>query len=134
MIRNRWAVLTILLGLASGASAQEPPRAKYGTHDVFLVLVQVKPTKIGKISWDPADGKPDLRVIISNEGSGKTFISDVAKDTYFVKFDLKDPILEVAEGDILEILVFDEDLTDHDMAGLSRKSLTPGCWPRRSWT
>ena len=37
------------------------------------------------------------------------------------------PVLEVTpDGDILDILVYDEDLTDHDVIGMSRKVITTG--------
>jgi hypothetical protein len=143
MNRHRWAVLTLsatVLGVglvSSGVPAQGPAkpspdgqlaylRSEDATYDAFLVSLEVEETKANGSAWDPAGGKPDLRVIISNERSGKTFISEVAKDTYSVNFNLKAPILDVAEGDILEILVYDEDLVDHDIVGLSRKALTSG--------
>ena len=42
-------------------------------------------------------GKPYLRIIISNERSGKTFISGVDKDTYSVDFDPAVRILDDPE-------------------------------------
>ena len=96
------------------------------TYDVFLVSIQVQPKKVNGSSWDPAEGKPDIRVIISNERSGKPSLSVVAKDTLSVTFDHKMPVLEVTDGDILDILVYDEDLADHDVIGMSRKVITTG--------
>jgi len=144
MICHRWEDVILratVIGIAlvlSGASASEPaepraarqesgPRAESDArHELFLVSLKVKETKAGGSSGDPAGGKPDLRIILTNERSGKTFISNVVKDTDSVKFDLKDRVLDVAEGDILGILVFDEDLIDHDIMGLSTMSLTSG--------
>jgi hypothetical protein len=144
MNRSRQIILTLaatVLGIwlvSSGASAQKPVKPSPvgplaylragddSTYDAFLVSIKVRETKANGSSWDPAGGKPDLRVIISNERSGKTFISDVAKDTLSVNFDLKGPILDVAEGDILDFLVYDEDLADHDIVGLSKKAITSG--------
>jgi hypothetical protein len=146
MNRSRLVIFTLgatLLGiglLQSSVSAQKQKPVKPSpvgqvaylraagdvTYDLFLVSVKVRETKANGHSWDPAGGKPDLRVIISNERSGKTFLSNVAKDTFSVDFALKDSILDVAEGDILDILVYDEDLADHDIVGISRKALTSG--------
>jgi hypothetical protein len=146
MVCYRWAdvalratVVGIGIGLVlSGASATEPaepPPTRQestlrpesdATHELFLVSLKVKQTKADGSSWDPAGGKPDLRIILTNERSGKTFISTVAKDTYSVKFDLKERVLDVAEGDILGVVVFDEDLIDHDIVGVSTKALTAG--------
>src|SRR6476469_5983507 len=102
----RWVVLTlckIVLGVglvSSGASAQEAGKTPPGirsvgapTYYVFPVAIQVQPKKANGSSWDPAEGKPDIRVIISNERSGKTFLSVVAKDTLSVTFDHKTPVL-----------------------------------------
>jgi hypothetical protein len=138
---SRWAVRATVIGIGlvlSGASAQEPaeppparqdsgPRAESeATHELFLVSLHVKKTKADGSSWDLAGGKPDLRIILTNERSGKTFISHVAKDTYAVEFALKERVLDVAEGDILGILVLDEDVIDHDIVGVSTQALTPG--------
>jgi len=127
MLRNRWAVLTLgatLVGI--GLTSRNLRAGEDSTHDVFLVSIKVQETKANGSSWDPAGGKPDLRIVMSNERSGKTFLSDVAKDTFSVEFHLKGPVLDVADGDILDILVIDEDLTDHDIVGLSRKAITTG--------
>jgi hypothetical protein len=144
MVRNRWAVLTLgvtVLGiglLLSRASARGPLElsptalpATLGTADdtvyeVYLASIEVHETKADGSAWDVGGGKPDLRIIMSNERSGKTFVSELAKDTYAVKFEPKVRVLDVVEGDILDNLVFDEDLLDHDLVGLSRKALTAG--------
>ena len=138
---DRWAVRATVIGIGmvlSGASAPgpaEPPPARQdsglraegeATHELFLVALKVKETKADGSSWDVAGGKPDLRIILTNERSGKTFLSHVAKDTYSVAFDLKERVLDVAEGDILGILVLDEDVIDHDVVGVSKKALTAG--------
>jgi hypothetical protein len=124
----------VLSGASAPAPAGPPPAQQESglraesdaTHELFLVSLTVKETKADGSSWDPFGGKPDLRVIISNERSGKTFVSDVAKDTFSVTFALKNRVLDVAEGDILGILVLDEDMVDHDIVGISTKALTAG--------
>jgi hypothetical protein len=138
---SRWAVRATVLGIGlvlSGASASEPaepPPARQesglraesdATHELFLVSLNVKKTKADGSSWDVAGGKPDLKILLTNERSGKTFISHVAKDTDSIEFDLKERVLDVAEGDLLGILVLDEDLIDHDIVGVSTTALTPG--------
>ena len=124
---HRWAVLTlgaITLGMVltpHGLRAQSD--AKY---DVSLVSLQVEETKANGSAWDVGGGKPDLMLIVSNERSGKTVITKVAKDSYSVAFDPKARALEVEDGDILDILVLDEDILDSDIVGISRKAITGG--------
>jgi len=123
----RRAILTLSATIVSiGLMARDVRAQAESTHDVYLVSVKVAETKANGSAWDPSGGKPDLRVVISNERSGKTYLTPVAKDTTFVKFDLKDPVVGVADGDILDILVYDEDLIDHDIVGISRKAITTG--------
>src|ERR1700750_155032 len=81
-------------------------------YDVCHVSLQVQETKANGSAWDVGGGKPDLMILVSNERSGKTFISKVAKDTYAVEFDPKTRILDVEDGDILDFLVLDEDLIE----------------------
>lgn len=90
---------------------------------VCLASLQVEKTKASGSAWDVGGGLPDLMVLVSNERSGKTFISKVKKDTDVVTYD-KAPILEVSEGDILDFLVLDEDLIDSDIVGISRIAIT----------
>ena len=63
-------------------------------------------------------------VRVSNERSGKTFISKVAKDTDSVAIDPAVRILEVDGGDILDFLVPDKDVLASDIVGISRKAIT----------
>jgi len=127
MDRYRRAVLTlgaIIVGI--GLLPRDLRAGDDSTHDVYLVSIKVHETKANGSSWDPAKGLPDLRVIMINERSGKVFLSPVVKDAYSFVFELKAPALDVADGDILEILVLDEDLVDHDIIGVSRKAITTG--------
>ena len=117
-------LIATIVGL--GLTPRDLRAGEDSTHDVFLVSIKVRETKANGSSWDPAGGKPDLRVIISNERSGKTFVSTLAKDTTAVQFELKAPVLDVSDGDILDVLVYDEDLADHDIVGISRKAITTG--------
>src|SRR4051812_48002618 len=119
----RWAFLalsTTVLGIGlspSGASARAPSGSPHAgrslallaaadvTYDVYLVSIRVRESKANGDSWDPAGGKPDLKIILTNERTGQTSTSEVAKDTYAVKFESSLPVLQVTEGDILRIRV-----------------------------
>jgi hypothetical protein len=88
--------------------------------DLVLRKVAVETAKSNGESWDPLGGKPDLRVTL--ESGAKRFKSMVRSDAFTHDFKVK--ALRVRPGDIVEIVVRDQDAAVDDEIGRIKVTIT----------
>jgi hypothetical protein len=110
----------LCLVVAAPAAAQ--PDRESAT--LKLVSVEVRKTKPGGASWDPAGGAPDLKVTVERKAkpAGEKFTSQVVPDAYDAKLDVK--TIKVKAGDEVEITVLDEDVGSDDRIGRYKVKVT----------
>ena len=95
--------------------------------DALLVIggVRVRTTKAdGKSSWDSGGGAPDIKISVerTSEPKGERHVTAPRRDCFEADFNRR--ALGVDVGDVIEILVLDEDLTRDDEIGKTSREVT----------
>ena len=119
------ARLKVALVLGVGAAVYGPSicraqDAAPAVMDLILRKVAVETTKANGDSWDPFGGKPDLRVTL--RCGTRRYRSPVKLDTF--AHDFKAKALRVRAGDIVEIMVHDQDAVVDDEIGRIKVMIT----------
>ena len=113
----------LMLGVGAavhGSSVSRGQQAAPAVVDLILRKVAVETTKANGDSWDPFGGKPDLRVTILC--GTRRYRSPVKLDTFV--HDFKAKALRVRPGDIVEIVVDDQDAFIDDEIGRIKVTIT----------
>ncbi len=103
------------------------PTSGLRADDALLVVggVKVRTTKAdGRSSWDSGGGAPDIKISVerTSEPRGERHITASRKDCFEATFNRR--ALGVDVGDVIEILVLDEDLTRDDEIGKTSCKVT----------
>jgi hypothetical protein len=106
---------------AQSASVQINVSQKSKSAMIMLHSIELARTKANGKKWD-IDGPPDIKADIQNLTSGQKVSTNVIKNSFDATFNMQ--TIRACEDDTIQIIVYDVDIAQDDVAGKATMQIT----------